>query len=137
MWLERNTDRHGREEKDRTEIVRQRNLREISMWYRYKEEGLLDITEAEKAIFYSSYKDHTRAEDSARKVDMWLSTYRPVLIQCKLRAKEIRETEQGCESEDAVSVYSAPDQCGDDESVESMLMDPDECALGVMGINSL
>ena len=37
MWTARNKDRHGHDEAEQRELVRQRNLREISMWYDYRD----------------------------------------------------------------------------------------------------
>ena len=111
------------------------------MWYRYKEEGRLDVTEAEKTIFNKNFKAHKDKESSAKKVDMWLSTNRPILLQCKLRAKEIRMAQQkrkkgssaSIDSEDEFEGHSSADSFGDGDSVESMLVDPEDGVFDILG----
>ena len=137
MWLERNQDRHGRESKEKTERTRQRNLREIAWWYRSKECGLIDVTELEESIFYSSYRKHKERESSAREVDMWLSTYRPVLVSCQARAKEQRMAARKYGKAVPVGAadggYSSADSVGDEGSVESMLVDPETHLIEIIG----
>ena len=91
MWLERNQDRHGREQKEKTERARRRSLREIAMWRRGKPRGLLGMPGGEEPFFYSSYRRHLEKESPARAAGMWqLRACRPVLAACKARAAEQR-----------------------------------------------
>lgn len=139
MWLERSQGRHGREPKERTERARQRSLREIAMWHKCKERGLLDATEAEKPLFYCGYRAHLKAESSARDVGMWLSTCtcRPVLVLREARAREQRmaKRKHGKSSGDEGTDegHSSADFVGDGEPAEPMLVDPDAGLRGIIG----
>mgnify|MGYP003332165506 CR=1 FL=1 len=84
----------GREQKERAERTRRRNLREIAVWHRGKGRGLLDMPSGEEPIFYSSYRRHFGKESPAREAGMWLCTYRPVLVACKARVAEKRLAER-------------------------------------------
>ena len=137
MWLERNQDRHGREFKERRERIRQRNLREIAMWYSHKGKGLLGITEAERAFFYSTFARHREREPSAEQAGMWLSTYRPVLVMCKARAKERlrpeRKHKKSSEIRGIGEGCSSADSAGGGEPAEPMLVGPDAGLLDITG----
>ena len=99
------------------------------MWYRHKSQGLLGTEGEEKALFYPSFAQHKEKESPAAAVDMWLSTYRPVLVLCKARAMErVRPERKHKKSIRIRSIdegYSSADSAGDEESVEPMLVDPD------------
>merc|ERR1712032_58896 len=103
------------------------------MWYRYKDRGALHITSAERDMFYSNFKAHEQRESSSRQVDMWLNTHRPVLLQSKMRATEIRKSLRGnsdSSESDGGSVCSGMDS--DEQSVESLLADPGEAVLDIL-----
>ena len=136
MWLERNQDRHGREQKERAERARRRNLREIAVWHRGKPRGLLGMPGGEEPFFYSSYRRHLEKESSARAADMWLRTYRPVLVACKARAMEQRITARKYGSSNAnagiAEGHSSPGSAGDGEPAEPVLVGPDVELLGII-----
>ena len=48
MWLARNADRHGHGEAERKNREWERNIREVRMWYKLKDDGRLDLDEDEK-----------------------------------------------------------------------------------------
>ena len=94
------------------------------MWYSYKARGVLHVTGAGEGMFYSDFASHEGKESPARELDMWLNTNRPVLLQCKLRAKEVQESNRRG-ADDASGVgdddgYSSADSFGDGNSIESM-----------------
>ena len=75
-------------------------------------------------------------ESSARAADMWLCTYRPVLVACKARAMEqrlaARKYDNSNVNADIAEGYSSPDSVDDGESVESVLVDPDVELLNII-----
>ena len=50
--------------------------------------GALHATGIEKALLYSAFEDHEKAESSSREVGARLSASRPALLQSKARAVE-------------------------------------------------
>ena len=77
-------------------------------------------------MFYSDFASHEEKGSPARELDMWLNTNRPVLLQCKLRAKEIQKNNRrrmddasGDGDDDG---YSSADSFGDGNSIESMAL---------------
>ena len=68
---------------------------------------------------------------------MWLSTYRPVLVSCQARAKEQRLAERKYGKAATLGVagggYSSADSAGGEESVESMLVDPETHLIEIIG----
>ena len=68
---------------------------------------------------------------------MWLSTYRPVLVSCQARATEQRMAERKYGKAVPVGAadggYSSADSAGDEESVESMLVDPETQLIEIIG----
>ena len=137
MWLERSQGRHGREPKEKAERARQRNLREAARRRRSKERGLLDAAELEEPIFCSSYRKHREREPPAREAGMWLSSHRPVLASCQARAKEQRLAERKYGKAAAAGVAgggcSSAGSAGDEEPVESMLVDPETHLIEIIG----
>ena len=91
----------------------------------------------EESFFYSSYRKHLEKESSARAADMWLCTYRPVLVACKARAMEqriaARKYGKTNVNVDIAEGYSSPDSVDDGESAESALVDPDVELLDIIG----
>ena len=102
MWKDRNLDRHGHDEAEQAERLRQRHLREISVWYELKDSGALSLSAAEKQIFYSSFQEHEHKEGTARLANMWLCSFRSVLQLCQKRKKSIQTEEEN----DCVSIAS-------------------------------
>ena len=75
-------------------------------------------------------------ESSARAADMWLCTYRPVLVACKARATEqriaARKYGNSNVNVDIAEGYSSPDSVDDGESAEPALVDPEVELLNIM-----
>ena len=114
MWTARNKDRHGHDEAERRERVRQRNLREISLWYECREDGKLEMSDAEALVFCDAFQEHSQREGTARLVDMWLATNRPVLQMCKRRAtirkgSDVAEAEASAAQTDEESAGTRPE----------------------------
>ena len=129
MWLGRNQDRHGREQKERAERARRRSLREIAMWRRGKPRGLPGMPGGEELFFYSSYRRHLEKEPPARAAGMWLRAYRPVLVACKARAAEqrIAARQHGSSNANAgiAEGHSSPGSADGGEPAEPALAGPD------------
>ena len=56
------------------------------MWCDCREAGKLVMSDAETLMFCDSFQEHAQRKGTARLVDMWLATNRPVLQLCKQRA---------------------------------------------------
>ena len=91
-----------------------------------------------------NFKAHEDKEGSARKVNIWLNTHRPILTRSKLRAKEIRKAQRKRKkdseipsaligSEEDFEGHSSADSFGDGDSVESMLVDPGDVGFDILG----
>ena len=139
MWLARNADRHGHDEEEKKNREWERNIREMRMWYKLKEDGRLGLDEDEKNMLYDTCSQHEALEGKAELIHIWLCTNRPVLQQCKQRATEERlrkaksrkdKNRKACEKEtdeDDATIRSAGDEAsiGDDASVTSNISDID------------
>ena len=87
MWLERNKDRHGRDDLEKNEKKREQVLAELKMWYELRDEGKLQLAEAAAdRIFYDTLQQHEEKKGTLARVQMWLCTFGTVLLQSKLFA---------------------------------------------------
>ena len=57
MRKDRNLDRHGHDETEQAERLRQRHLREISAWCDLKDSGALSLSAAENKSFVHHFKN--------------------------------------------------------------------------------
>ena len=64
------------------------------MWRGHKAAGLARAAGMEAGLFYPTFEGREARESSARQVGMWLSTYRPMLLQCKGRASGARRVQR-------------------------------------------
>ena len=94
MWKDRNLDRHGHDEAEQTERKLQRHLREISMWYELRDDKALQLSEAEKKIFHSTFQEHKHKEGTARLAEMRLCSFCSVLQQCHRLGKARQKAER-------------------------------------------
>ena len=62
-------------------------LAEMEMWYDHRDSGELDLQLADaNKIFYDTFAMHQDEEGTLARVQEWLCTFRPVLLQSKLSA---------------------------------------------------
>ena len=79
------------------------------MWYRYKEDGRLEVASLAPGMFYDTFNEHRTKEGEPARVEAWLCAYRPVLLQSKLRATEARRSVANGEVSDDDSVSTLGD----------------------------
>ena len=129
MWLERNQDRHGREQKEKAERARQRSLREAAARHRHKEGGNLDLGAAGRPIFCSARARHREKESSAREAGMWLSACRPALVASKARVMEQRQAMRKCSNARGATApgegHSSAGSADDGVPAEPIIADPE------------
>jgi hypothetical protein len=55
----------------------------MTLYYNYRDDRTLDMTNIPHDIFYDTLQEHIREEDTLTQLDSWLSNYRDI-INCNL-----------------------------------------------------
>ena len=91
----RSKDRHGEPAAEQGEKKRGLVLREIEMWYGYRDKRKLDLTqEEETTIFHNEFDEHKREEGTLSKVKNWISNWGTILKESMIRAAMARRQER-------------------------------------------
>jgi len=86
MWVERNLARHGKEEEEKRDKERMQCINEISTYYTYRDEGKLLPADSLSTMFYVPIQEHLHRESALAQHNMWLCTYRAVILKSKTQA---------------------------------------------------
>lgn len=82
VWIEHNTDRHGRDKMDRKRLLIERALVQTKELYWIR----LDVLPMHRELYYDLFEHHTQSEKSSKGLQQWISTLGNVLIQSEERA---------------------------------------------------
>ena len=78
-WKTRNNIRHGADDAERKQKEREQCIREITLYYSYRDDKQLLREHQQGDFFYSTIQEHLHQEHSLMDLSSWLCTYRPII----------------------------------------------------------
>ena len=94
MWKDGNLDRHGHDKAEQAARLRQRHLREISVWCDLKDSGALSLSAAEKTnLLFIISRTQTQRRDS--KISQHVVVFLSISVATLSKAQEVNSNRGG------------------------------------------